>query len=606
MTLWAVLGVMTAAAVAAVLVPLLRRRPEARPRMAYDLAVYRDQLEEVEGDLARGLITPGQAEAARVEIKRRMLAAAREDEGRPAAPSGRSARPPWLAAGFVGVVLSAGAVGIYLVLGSPEVPSRPFAGRAATEVTLTAEEQALEEAVAELSRRLEEQPQDVAGWRLLGRSYLVLGRYHEAVDALRHAQLLAGGDPEVASELGEALVLVAQGIVTPEARELFRAALEKQPKDPAARYYLGLAHAQRGELAEALAVWQALAADAPRDAPWLEQLHAQMRPVAEELGIELAEMPPAPRAPQEEASEAEGGAPAETRGAERPETIESMVAGLAERLESDPNDLEGWLMLARSYRVLERLEAAAAAYRRALALAPENAGIASQLGETLVMAEGGRVTPEAQAVFEEALRLAPADPTARFFRGLGYAQDGERTKALKLWRALAQDSPADLPWMEQLSILIRVVESWAETAAGAPQGSGASPLVESLSDVEGWRRVAHAYDLLGEPAKAREAYGRAAELRPDDVAVLAEYAGALVAGAGEGSLPPRAVELYRRILSLDPTNAEALWFVAMAESEAGEGEAALERLSTLLEVLRPGTPGYAIVKARIEDLESSP
>ena len=348
-------ALLTAFAVAAVLIPVLRRHRRDPSRADYDLTVYRDQLRELESDRARGLVSEEQEGAARTEIERRMLRAARAREAAQAAetaqadgPSDAAARGPtaWrrrAAAVGLGLCIPALAAGVYASLGTPGLPGRPFA-----EIERPVEEPeavaAFREPVERLAARLQSDPDNLEGWLLLGRSYVVLQRYREAAHALRQAAALSGGDPEVLGMLGEAIVWANDGVVVPEAVRVFRQALETQPDDPASRFHLALASAQAGEVQEAYEMWLALAADAPADAPWRRDLEGLIRQAAEVLGVEPGAVPrgppAAPRAP--DVAEVPSGptaddvaAAAEMTPDERMEMIRTMVEGLAARLRGE-------------------------------------------------------------------------------------------------------------------------------------------------------------------------------------------------------------------------------------------------------------------------------
>ncbi|CAI8055275.1 Cytochrome c-type biogenesis protein CycH [Geodia barretti] len=250
-------ALLTALAVAAVLIPVLRRHRQGPSRADYDLTVYRDQLRELESDRARGLVSEDQEEAARTEIERRMLRAARAREAAQTTEAAQAAEPPddrargpaaWrrrAAALGLGLCIPALAAGVYASLGTPGLPGRPFA-----EIERPVEEPAavaaFREPVERLAARLQSDPGNLEGWLLLGRSYVVLQRYPEAADALRQAAALSGGDPEVLGMLGEAIVWANDGVVVPEAVRVFRQALETQPDDPVSRFHLALARAQAG------------------------------------------------------------------------------------------------------------------------------------------------------------------------------------------------------------------------------------------------------------------------------------------------------------------------------------------------------------------------
>ena len=356
MSFWLLAGGLILVTLAVLAVPLMRGGRKETPRAEHDLAVYRDQLSEVERDRDRGLLTPDEAEAARHEVERRLLAAAAD---RPEATSSH-ARGRSVTLAVLAVVVCGGSLGIYALLGAPGVPSLPHAARQAPNDGAPAMAQAVEQ----LAARLAEAPEDPRGWNLLGRSYAQLGRYREATNAFRQA-ILHGDDSATAQvNLGEMLVAAQNGVVGPESRQAFAAALQRDPAEPRARYYAGLAYAQDGLLTQALTVWQDLLRDSPPEAPWRDLLRQQIAALQTELG-----QSPAPTGPGPDQSDV--AAAAAMSKAEREAFIQSMVDGLAARLEQTPDDLDGWLRLTRAYTVLGQRDQAEAALARATDLAQD-------------------------------------------------------------------------------------------------------------------------------------------------------------------------------------------------------------------------------------------
>jgi cytochrome c-type biogenesis protein CcmH len=350
MALWFPLALMTAAAVFIVLWPLGRAR--LAPASGSDVAVYRDQMRELERDRSAGLIGAAEADAARVEISRRLLAAADAQSALSTPPA------PWrrrFTAGAALVALPVGAVALYLALGFPGLPDQPLAARA-----IGPENRSIAALVAQVEDRLERNPQDGRGWEVIGPVYMRLGRFDDAVKARRNAVRLLGATPAREGDLGEALVAAANGVVTAEAKAAFDRALALDAREPRAKFFAGLAAQQDGKNAEAAAIWNDLLAHAPADAPWAN--------VVRESLARLENTGPQPAAPGPSAADV--AAAADMSPEARIQMVRGMVERLAERLTRDSSDLDGWVRLVRAYLVLgehERARGAAADARRALA-----------------------------------------------------------------------------------------------------------------------------------------------------------------------------------------------------------------------------------------------
>jgi cytochrome c-type biogenesis protein CcmH len=354
MMLWLVMALMTAAAIFAVLWPLARRTPL---RAGSDIAVYRDQLEEIDRDRTGGLIGEGEAEAARVEVSRRLLAAA--DQSAPA-PRGDAKWRRRTAALAALLLLPLGAAGLYLRLGSPELAHETPAARLAA----ADEQRPIAELVTKVEAHLEQNPEDGRGWEVLGPVYMRLGRYDDAVLARKNALRLLGPTAEREADLGEALTGAQNGVVTAEAKEAFDRAAGLDPRDVRSRYFLGLAAEQDGRPKDAASAWRALLAEATSNAGWagfVRESLARVEPGA------AAVAQPGPGADQVAAA-------SEMSPEQRDTMVRGMVARLAERLKQDGADVEGWLRLLRAYMVLgdkDQARAAAEDARRALASDPE-------------------------------------------------------------------------------------------------------------------------------------------------------------------------------------------------------------------------------------------
>lgn len=266
MLFWFLLALMTGAAIFSVLWPLSFRHPNGFSDGAADIAVYRDQLSEIKADSARGLIAAPEAEAARVEIARRLIGVS-EKEPPPGARAGAGTRRKFAAVmALIGVPVLAFA--FYVSLGSPDLPSVTASDRAASGPSDIAV------LLSRVENHLAEHPDDGRGWELLAPIYLRLGRTADSVKARKNALRLLGDTAEREADYGAALVMDANGVVTAEARAAFQRAVALGGEPPKVKFFLGLAAEQDGRRDDAEKIWQALALNAPADAPWLQPVRA--------------------------------------------------------------------------------------------------------------------------------------------------------------------------------------------------------------------------------------------------------------------------------------------------------------------------------------------
>ncbi|SIO66253.1 cytochrome c-type biogenesis protein CcmH [Bradyrhizobium erythrophlei] len=360
MTLWFVFALMTVAAIFAVLWPLSRR---ARPQSGgSEAAVYKDQLAEIDRDVAADLIAPSEADAARVEISRRLLAAV-DDQRDPTVQS--NVRLRRLAAVSALIGLPVVAVAFYLSLGSPQLGDFPLAGRA----RVADATQSLGSLVAQVEAHLEQNPTDGRGWNVLAPVLARLGRFDEAVRAYRNSITYNGDSAERRSDLGEALAGAAGGVVTSEAKAEFERAIALSADDPKANYFLGLAAEQDGRNADAASIWRGLLAKAPADAPWRPLVQAALVRVG---GPAVPALPDSAMAAAKDMNDTDRGA-----------MIRGMVDRLATRLKQNGNDVEGWLRLVRAYMVMGDRDKAASAVTDARQAVANNAERLRQLNEGL-------------------------------------------------------------------------------------------------------------------------------------------------------------------------------------------------------------------------------
>lgn len=370
MVLWLFFVLMTAAAVFAVLWPLARRTPAGGGN---DLAVYRHQLDEVARDRAAGLIGDAEADAARVEVSRRLIAAAEAAEAERPKNLGS---PLWrrrltAAAGLL--LVPAGATALYLAVGSPQLAGEPRE----TRLSAIHDRRSIESLVAQVEAHLARNPEDARGYQVLAPVYLQLGRFDDAVKARRKVIVFAGETAERQADLGEALIAQANGIITVKAKNAFAQARALDPDNAKATFFTGVAAMQDGDRKKAAEIWRAMLKKAPPDTPWAEnvrqalaQLDGAVPPVA---STPPAAAPPIAGDPPR-LSAADVAAASKMSEQDRSTLIHGMVARLAGRLKQNGNDIEGWQRLLRAYMVLnehDKAHAAAADAKRALASDPD-------------------------------------------------------------------------------------------------------------------------------------------------------------------------------------------------------------------------------------------
>ena len=372
MLLWVIFGGLTALVLFALLRPLTSGTAGDESRAAFDATVYRDQLGEVESDRERGLIGAADAEAARIEIARRLLASDEEARGDDAQPSRVPAKA--VAIGLA-VILPALALGLYLVYGSPRLPDQPLVAR----LQDPASDRNLEALVARVEARLREHPDDGEGWDVIAPVYMGWHRYADAAEAFRQATLLLGESAKRLAGYGQALVLANDGVVTEDARAVLERASALDPDLIQPKLVLIIAKEQDGQLAAAAEAWRALIASAPADAPWRKLAEERLAQDEAKLAGSAPDQPvPDKAVPDQPAATA--GAPMQGKGAptaediaaaqnmnpaDRQGMIERMVQKLADRLAQNSDDLAGWLKLVRAYSVLDRKDDAVKALERA-------------------------------------------------------------------------------------------------------------------------------------------------------------------------------------------------------------------------------------------------
>lgn len=275
-----VFAAVTLATLAILLWPLLRAPAPLGKRADYDLGVYRAQLAELEADTTRGLIAPDAATAARTEIQRRMLAATPAS----APADDRVARKT--AAIVIAVTLPLAAALLYSAYGRPNLPGAPYAERLKHEPAVI-----LADAGDKMEAQLAAKP-SIAGYRRLAEFYLRTNDIARAATAQKRAMQLGADSAADWADLGEIDVVADRGAVGPDALASFAKALQREPREPRARFYAGLAEAEIGNARRAVAIWRDLERDSKSDAPWLPVLRRQIAAVSKSGGFDPATVPP--------------------------------------------------------------------------------------------------------------------------------------------------------------------------------------------------------------------------------------------------------------------------------------------------------------------------
>ena len=374
MLLWVILAGLTAIVLFFLLRPLAGRGGDEPAREAFNAAVYRDQLEEIDSDRARGLIPEAEAEAARLEVARRLLASDSKTRGHDGAhKGGRPAR-----ASLIGVALALplAVLSLYLVYGSPRLPDQPLAARLQEPVN----DQNISALVARVEARLRAHPEEGEGWDAIAPVYMSARRYSNAAEAYAQAIRLLGASAKRLSGYGQALVLEKDGVVSEEARTMLERAMALDATLVEPRILIAIAKEQDGEYASAIEGWRGLLDKDGADETWRAMVQKRIANAEAHLsgepqvgaGMASREGQPGPSAGDIAAAQ-------NMSPADRQAMVETMVQRLAARLEERSDDLAGWLRLVRAYTVLDRKDDAQKALARAKSQFAGNAQAIEQL-----------------------------------------------------------------------------------------------------------------------------------------------------------------------------------------------------------------------------------
>ncbi|MEO8421777.1 MAG: c-type cytochrome biogenesis protein CcmI [Hyphomicrobium sp.] len=388
MILWIGFAVLAAAVVWAVTRPLLASPPADAAGNDSELAVYRDQLSEIETERAHGLLGGAEADGARIELARRLIQRS-EEKDRSGAAHVAASRARQIVI-YAAAALPVAGIALYLAVGSPQLPSRPYAAR----IDMPVEQATAADLVARVEAHLRQHPEDGRGWDVLAPVYLRMGDFTQAADAFQKAARLLGESDRRLAGYARSLVMLQNGVVNEPARQAYEKLLSLDPQSVEPKVWLAIAREQDGDLKGAQEQYRALLPAA--EDPWKQLLQSRLNAVTDRLAdpgaapdagaaaAPQAAKPAGEPAPSMRPPEATAGYPPGKSPAERDKFINQMVEGLAARLKSNGNDLEGWMRLVRSYMVLGRREEAVTALSTARG---QFSGDANSLAELKVLAE---------------------------------------------------------------------------------------------------------------------------------------------------------------------------------------------------------------------------
>ena len=364
MFFWIGAGLLAAVTALIIVSPLFIRRKQEVDEKASDLAVYRDQLSELEADIARGVLSATEAETSRIEISRRLLAV---DARRSDATTGSLSPNSKLALAGLLTAFMLGSLGLYSVIGSPTLPDQPLAERMkripqeeaeARFAELREPPATLGEREAELLDRLREvlaeRPDDLTGHRLLADNLGSVGDFSGAWRAQDKVLAILGEGvaAEDVSRKAELMIYAAGGYVSPEVDQVLSESLQLDPSDQRARYFSAVSMAQNGRVDVAMGLWRGLLDEEGAQTPWKEFALAQMQQLSQAAGI------PMPNDGLGGPTRDDIEAASEMDEADRADMIRGMVEGLSERLAAEGGTSSEWARLIRALTVLGETERA--------------------------------------------------------------------------------------------------------------------------------------------------------------------------------------------------------------------------------------------------------
>ncbi|MBU2961813.1 c-type cytochrome biogenesis protein CcmI [Citreicella sp. C3M06] len=365
---WIISGAAVLVVSAVLALALLRGQSAGDDAQASDLAVYRDQLREIEQGAARGAIPPEEAERLRTEVSRRILSADARKDGAPQRKQSRAAT--LLLSGLIALLLLGGSFALYWRLGAPGYrdlglqsrvamaqerrESRPSQADAEAQLPPAPVPDASEEYLAlveKLRSTVQQRPDDLRGFQLLARSEAALGNYADAYRAQQRLIELQGDAAQAQdyADLADMQVMAAGGYVSPETERVLDEIMRRDPENGVARYYGGLMMAQTGRPDAAFRIWDKLLRESPNDAPWVPAIRNQIAELAMLAGVNDYTPPVAALSgPSAEDMQAAS----QMSDEDRQEMIRGMVEGLSDRLATQGGGAQEWAQLIGALAVL--------------------------------------------------------------------------------------------------------------------------------------------------------------------------------------------------------------------------------------------------------------
>lgn len=440
MTFWIIVILLSLLAVLGLLYPLWRGQQSQtiadNLRREQNIQIAREQLAELKQQQQAGTLSEEEYQTTSADLEKALLA----DVGDDAPSTQHTVKPPRFTIATLALLVPVSSFALYAWLGTPAAlqnSASPAAsdngGHASnTSSPIPAD---IDSMVASLEAKLQKDPQNLDGWQMLARSYMTMGRYPDAVKAYQKLLEQVPEDPNVMLMLADATAMSNQGKVTGKAEELVLKALEKSPDNITGLWLAGKAAFEVGDNARALEHWS----KAEPLLPLGSDSRHELRNWIEKAGGALVPMP------------ADNTTATPAPISQVPD-INEMVANLRAKLEKEPQNPEGWLMLGRSYTNLQNYAEALKAYEQAHQQAPDSVEAMLGLADMLSMTSGGKLSGRASELIQKALQLAPQNTTALWLAGLAAQEAGNKVQAKQHWKTLLPllTSPSEQAEVQQL------------------------------------------------------------------------------------------------------------------------------------------------------------